>query len=66
MTELSHEWGTRLKDGGDPRPGLAEQSGAASREYAAAALHDPTRMRELEPLLTAFARTWAAAGETRR
>jgi NAD(P)-dependent dehydrogenase (short-subunit alcohol dehydrogenase family) len=35
-------------------PGLAEQSGEASRAYAAAALRDPTRQTELERLLEAF------------
>ncbi len=44
-------------------PGLAEQSGPAARPYAAAALLDPTRERELSPLLAAFAGTWAAATE---
>jgi NAD(P)-dependent dehydrogenase (short-subunit alcohol dehydrogenase family)/NAD(P)H-dependent FMN reductase len=33
---------------------LALQSGSAAREYAAGALHDPTRANELGPLLEAF------------
>jgi NAD(P)-dependent dehydrogenase (short-subunit alcohol dehydrogenase family) len=44
-------------------PGLAEQSGVASREYVAAALRDPTRVAELTPLLEAFARTRTNAAE---
>jgi NAD(P)-dependent dehydrogenase (short-subunit alcohol dehydrogenase family) len=42
-------------------PPLAEQSGAASRAYAGAALRDPTRQSELEPLLAEFARSFAGA-----
>jgi NAD(P)-dependent dehydrogenase (short-subunit alcohol dehydrogenase family) len=98
MTELSREWGTRLKDAGDPRPslsdelyewvlggsgpepqaadevaaavcrlvdseppGVAEQTGPSARAFVAAALRDPTREAELEPMLAAFAKTWAAA-----
>jgi NAD(P)-dependent dehydrogenase (short-subunit alcohol dehydrogenase family) len=100
MTDLSREWGARLKGEDDPRPSLsdelyewvlggegpkpqpagevaealcrlieseaptlAEQSGPAARAYAEAALRDPTRASELAPLVAAFARTWAAAGE---
>ncbi len=96
MTDLSREWGDRLKDrdprprlsdelydwvlGGHgpepqpaaevaaalarlvvtPAPELAAQSGPAARAYVAAALRDPTRMRELAPLLASFQRTWAS------
>jgi NAD(P)-dependent dehydrogenase (short-subunit alcohol dehydrogenase family) len=42
----------------EPAP-IAQQSGDAARAYVAAALHDPTRERELAPLLTAFDRSWA-------
>jgi NAD(P)-dependent dehydrogenase (short-subunit alcohol dehydrogenase family) len=42
-------------------PPLAEQSGAASRGYVAAALRDPTRQSELESLLAPFARSFASA-----
>jgi NAD(P)-dependent dehydrogenase (short-subunit alcohol dehydrogenase family) len=97
LTELSREWGDRLPESEDPRPGLsdelyawvlggngpepqspeavaealcdliesdsaplAQQSGAASRAYVATALHDPTRSNEMEPLLQAFGRSFAA------
>jgi NAD(P)-dependent dehydrogenase (short-subunit alcohol dehydrogenase family) len=100
MTDLSREWGERLKGEDDPRPGLsdelyqwvlsgagpepqsadevaealcaivesdapplAEQSGTASRAYVAGALADPTRQRELAPLLEAFALSWAASAQ---
>jgi NAD(P)-dependent dehydrogenase (short-subunit alcohol dehydrogenase family) len=36
--------------------GVAQQSGEAARAYAGAALRDPTRERELAPLLAAFDR----------
>jgi hypothetical protein len=39
---------------------LALQSGPAARDYAARALHDPTRTNELEPLLDAFGATSTA------
>jgi NAD(P)-dependent dehydrogenase (short-subunit alcohol dehydrogenase family) len=41
--------------------GIAQQSGDAARAYVAAALHDPTRARELAPLLTVFDRSWTDA-----
>jgi NAD(P)-dependent dehydrogenase (short-subunit alcohol dehydrogenase family) len=41
-------------------PPLAVQTGPASREYVAAALRDPSRMAELEPLLQAFGATSTA------
>jgi NAD(P)-dependent dehydrogenase (short-subunit alcohol dehydrogenase family) len=43
--------------------GIAQQSGDAARAYAAAALRDPTRERELSPLLAAFAQTWTGSAD---
>jgi NAD(P)-dependent dehydrogenase (short-subunit alcohol dehydrogenase family) len=44
-------------------PELAYQSGPAARAYVATALRDPSRERELAPLLSAFAGTWAASSD---
>jgi hypothetical protein len=43
--------------------GIAQQSDDAARAYAAAALRDPTRERELTPLLAAFAQTWTGGAD---
>ncbi len=45
-------------------PPLAEQSGAAAKAYVAEALRDPSRERELAPMLDAFANPPAEAGSS--